>query len=493
MMGAFVGLNKFWKKLTKDNRGATAVIFTLCIIPIIGAVGLAIDYGNAFRASTMLQSAVDSASLAAVKQGSRVPGKADAAAHLVFDENSRHRSMLQNINVQVVKGSDGVYTVTATGTMPVTFMSALGFSKMNLSAVSKATAGSGVDAEIVLVLDNTQSMTGARIDALTAAADALITQVDATTDPSHWKIGLVPFGQYVNVGRENRSAPWLSVPNDYQTSKTHCSMEKSVIGKSNCRMVTQTVTKYARGEPYDVVITKVIDGVTFTTTEIRYTQGAPYDTTVSNEVCDYQYGDPVRVCETKTDKHAWHGCVGSRNAPLNTEVDVASTNPVPGLMDISCTAPLTRMTNDPAIVRAAINQMSASGETYLPAGLIWGWRVLSDIGPFADGAGAADKPVRKVMVLMSDGANTKSPTYPLHTGSNVSKANQLTQELCTKIKDTGVEIFTVALSVTDTGALQLMSECASGASYVYSVLNASELSAAFADIGGSISHVRLVH
>ena len=56
----------------------------------------------------------------------------------------------------------------------------------------------------------------------------------------------------------------------------------------------------------------------------------------------------------------------------------------------------------------------AQGETYLPSGLIWGWRVLSPTAPFTKVEASANQPAstissyhnprwRKIMVLMTDG------------------------------------------------------------------------------------------
>ena len=60
---------------------------------------------------------------------------------------------------------------------------------------------------------------------------------------------------------------------------------------------------------------------------------------------------------------------------------------------------------------SAVATLQASGETYIPAGLAWGFNALSKATPLTeagkyDRSGPNIKP-RKVLVLMTDGQNTK--------------------------------------------------------------------------------------
>src|SRR5665647_373132 len=62
----------------RDRRGNIAVIFTIACVPIISAVGCAVDYSMATRMKAKLQSAADAASVASISQKS--PGYVAAAA-----------------------------------------------------------------------------------------------------------------------------------------------------------------------------------------------------------------------------------------------------------------------------------------------------------------------------------------------------------------------------------------------------------------------------
>ena len=57
-------LSTFVGRFARDKRGATAAIFALALVPIIGVMGLAIDVGNAIRVQHAVQAATDAAALA---------------------------------------------------------------------------------------------------------------------------------------------------------------------------------------------------------------------------------------------------------------------------------------------------------------------------------------------------------------------------------------------------------------------------------------------
>jgi Mg-chelatase subunit ChlD len=170
---------------------------------------------------------------------------------------------------------------------------------------------------------------------------------------------------------------------------------------------------------------------------------------------------------------------------------VNSTDPIPGILNQGCSAPLVRLTNDSAAVKKQIMSMSASGETYIAPGLLWGWRSLSPNAPFADGA-VYSPATRKVIVLMTDGANTHSPNYPDHEGTNTDAANKLTAELCSSIKKTGIDIYTIAFDVSDVTIKSILQSCATSPSFYYDATTVSSMQEAFGQIATALAGVRLV-
>ena len=67
--------------------------------------------------------------------------------------------------------------------------------------------------------------------------------------------------------------------------------------------------------------------------------------------------------------------------------------------------PSRRLTNVASTINSAIDALVAKGSTVIPAGLLWGWRVISPTPPFTDGADYANDKVTKAIVLLTDGEN----------------------------------------------------------------------------------------
>src|SRR5690606_26047171 len=96
-------------------------------------------------------------------------------------------------------------------------------------------------------------------------------------------------------------------------------------------------------------------------------------------------------------------------------------------------------------VESAIKTLKAEGATYIPAGLAWGWNLLSPGAPFTEGAAydPANRKPRKALVLMTDGANTLEPKADGSHGSKTPSplADKYTAELCENIKKQKIEVY----------------------------------------------------
>lgn len=366
-----------------------------------------------------------------------------------------------------VEGGSKAYA-EANVRVPTTLLNVLGFQQFTARIVSRVTRGLG-NVEIALVLDTTQSMAGARIDNLKSAATQLIDTLYALPDAStKVKIGVVPFGQYVNVGMANRNASWMSVPADTSINEDWCRDTYPDAVRSNCRM--QRVNTTQDGQPYS------------------------YDT----EVCDWNYGSPVHVCTPVTTTSTWNGCAGARSNPLNIKDEQYSTR-IPGIRNVSCPSPLLPLTHQASDIRDSVNALSPQGDTYIPTGLVWGWRVLSNRAPFVESASdpaTASGSVRKYLVLMTDGFNTRSPRYAEgdHEGWDAAATNQLTRDACDQIKadnDSRIDIFTIAFEVADEPIKDILRYCATPGGAFFDAVDYSRLMTAFSDIGNSVTVARL--
>lgn len=187
----------------------------------------------------------------------------------------------------------------------------------------------------------------------------------------------------------------------------------------------------------------------------------------------------------------WRGCVGSRLAPHNTRV-AHNGRSIPAVYysrRVTCGTDVQPLTTDFNAVKSSINSLNAKGWTYMPSGLIWGWRTLDDRAPFAQ---TSPSGTEKVLVLMTDGENTRAKNGIFHNqaGQN-NKADQTTRNLCDAIKDEEITVYTIAYEVDDVSTRQLLQGCASETSKYYDARNASDLNQAFSDIANSLNKLRI--
>src|SRR6185295_17500992 len=112
-----------------------------------------------------------------------------------------------------------------------------------------------------------------------------------------------------------------------------------------------------------------------------------------------------------------------------------------------------------------IDAMTPAGNTNVTIGLAWGFQVLSPNEPFNAPAVAPD--LDKVIVLMTDGENTKN-----RWTSTASTIDARTQKACDNIKAANIKLYTVR--VID-GDAALLKACATKPSMYYDVQQAIQL------------------
>jgi Flp pilus assembly protein TadG len=208
-----------------------------------------------------------------------------------------------------------------------------------------------------------------------------------------------------------------------------------------------------------------------------------------------------------------------------------------------CPTPIVPLTTNQGTVISAIQGMLHwnGGGTNQIEGLAWAWRVISPGAPFTQGRPYNDPndPVRKVIVLFTDGDNTSlnsdnsamqhdyagigyrslystyqtaqvptgaTPTWAAAVASawrrngisnsssslvNYVNARQL--QLCQTIRDLGVEIYAIGYDITAGGvAEQLLQDCVTqDGEHYFSADDAQSLQAAFDAIGTGIGALRL--
>jgi Flp pilus assembly protein TadG len=159
------------KRFGRDRRGNIAVIFALSCLPLMSAIGCAVDYSRAVQLSAKLKSAADAASVGSIARmspgfiaagsmvgdGSVAAGVIDAVK--IFSGNSpsatsyTHNSVTPTVTKS---GSTLTSVVTFSADVSTVFMGLIG--KSSPTVTSTATANLPLYADFYLLLDNSPSM-----------------------------------------------------------------------------------------------------------------------------------------------------------------------------------------------------------------------------------------------------------------------------------------------------------------------------------------------
>ena len=342
-----------------------------------------------------------------------------------------------------------------------------GSTEINFSATSEVRLKNTL--EVSLVLDNSGSMkelgknsSKVRFDLLKDAAKQLVDQLAAQAQQMKQiqkpvQFSLVPFAASVNIGAASADAAWMDTtgisPIHHENFDWTTMSQKNSPWGANKYAENVGGVWYARGPSWDVTqkdkpLTRFslykqmqrvskISGNTYTYDSVASWGGcvearpSPYDvddTTPSTGTPATLFVPmfaPDETDNTSSNKPAnnnWHlDVVNSDNdaarqrympkyfTPGTSVTQAFGTNQGP---NTSCSTtpitPLTDVSNQTGLdtVKGAIDAMQASGATNVPEGMAWGWRTLSSAAPFTGGRSEQGKGNDKVLIVLTDGANT---------------------------------------------------------------------------------------
>jgi len=420
-------------------------------------IGAAIDYSGMASKRAKLQEVADSAVLAAVTSGYQTEKELQE-----FVSQFAVGAGYPDFQFKTTLTTEDTVIVTTAEDYSIFFAGVLGQDVQSIFATAEAPLGGDIRANIALVLDTTDSMSGSRLTALQSASAALLEELDKSNKngEENVHVSLVPFADYVRISESNEGENWLQLQAAQEFSWRVLDEENSV----NCREV---------GEG-----------------ENTYTE------------CD----EPVY--REETDFLEWEGCMGSRASGFHTTPEFDTRRLQGFVAHADCNGrynALEPLSSDLDAINSSIQSFNTRGKTYIPSGLIWGWRTLDESPPFPQSANARLAQAQKTMVVMTDGSNTAhlSGTKPDFEGiyhwsdsrnPDIARksADALTSELCSSIKRDGIRIITVAFEIEDTGTKNLLDNCASSSTDYYDASNPAKLKAAFKNIGESLNMVRLM-
>ncbi|MGN6465801.1 MAG: pilus assembly protein TadG-related protein [Rhizobiaceae bacterium] len=643
------------RRFRGDIRGNFGMITAFAMLPIMGGLALAVDYGEMNREKQVVANALDAAGMATGRQ--IVSGASDAEL-IAYATDFFHANLGKidpadtTLNVTLPSNAAGGGTLKLSAVLnykPYFFPvfkyllnnSNSGPIDINLGAKTEIRLKDTL--EVALALDNSGSMsdegTGSgeeRIDLLKDAAKqlvdmlaaqaALIKQVDKPV-----QFAVVPFAASVNVGPQNADQSWMDQEGlspvhhenfDWASMSTGNRRAEKVDGKwvkagsDWGDEEGDLLTRFSLYQDMKYVSSRewVSTGKEYVCTQTSRRTGACtaghwqdtgyYDNTISQysswqgcvEERPYPYGDndaapdasnpatlfvPMFAPDEPGDRWATdtkpnpssYGASNNYwndNASATTgrdrEQDMAkyfvvrpygvtsskgtgpnyscTTNPVTPLTDVTVPDGLKA-------VKDAIDAMAPNGGTSVPSGLAWGWRAVSSGAPFTEGRPDGQKGNDKVVIVLTDGANTyytpgslgySDPAgnksiyadygylLPTYDGASTSRLFQGTDSsvgqfdysndnyttamnehmaaLCANAKAAGVTVMTVALDLDETksadqGQIAALRSCSSNSRFrtdpatglpakLFWNATGATLSEDFKEIGNELSNLRIV-
>jgi len=464
-----------FKGLAADHRGNVGLPFAFMLTAMCMLTGAAVDIGMWMQARMETEEAIDAAVLAGLQNYQHTSNATTAvqAAQAAYKANITDRLAVatDTINFQLINNNTEMQA-TGDATYATKFLTLANVNTLPLlktdgseNAIAQASVGSnsGQSLEVAIMIDNTGSMcesaatanTGqcaspSKISVVQAAANSLVDQVvwaDQSTYTS--RVAIIPFDQAVNIS----------------SAASITAARGTVSGADpNCVSERLGVHRY--------------DDVSPATAPVGYLA------TASNNGNGNGYG---------------YGY--GRQQPGN------------------CPLAMISLTNNKTALHTLINNMAPGSSTAGHIGTAWAWYALSpNFNGIWTSASSAARPysdlttlnahgqpiLKKIAILMTDGAyNTQYCNgFPdFNTVENKSTCpsgnyndNSFTQAtaLCTNMKATGIEVYTIGAMVTP-DAQAFLTSCATDSNHYFNATSTASLQAAFASITQKLIALHLVH
>jgi Flp pilus assembly protein TadG len=485
----------------KDERGSTAMMFGLMIMPVMFLTGMAVDLSRMITVKQRMQTAIDAAALAGVRAQQ---GNAATATTLQTTANTYYTAITKSLpfvvttklNAPTTANNSNTFTWTADTWIRTPFLS-IGqmldrtaaaadaptapfnctgskwkCQKVTTKASIIATVGCDVasgancyNVEVSMMLDITGSMSGQSLsDMKTAANNAIDILVWSDQSQQTSRLAIVPFAQDV-------------------------------------RLPTAFAYTAATGQAA-ANATKQVYGYNFSIN--------------GNNWCAGERQGADRYLDTSP---------SGSSRPIATWDYTANNGASTADCDVPQNAALQPLTSDTQRLHNLVNGLQTAGSTAGHIGTTWAWYMLSpnfkNLWAAANqpanydmnynintGAGdPAKQKVKKYAILMTDGDyNTQYTSNAILTNwfgeapANDTAAKQATA-LCNNMKLQGIEVFTVAFAHDgglSSAAQTVLKNCATqlpgvanDTSHYYLATNGDALNKAFKDIALKISKIRV--
>jgi Flp pilus assembly protein TadG len=519
------------KNLWSCERGAVAPLVGVCAIMLVGAVAVAVDIGRGQVAQSKLQSALDSAGLAA----------GAVVSYHVTEEQLRPEAwkyLQENFNGQTVDATitaddfdlelsndDHLVTLEARASLPTTFMRIFGHDIMHVAARTEITREM-TGLEVAVVLDVTGSMCDpcSKRDAMKQGARDLVEIMfgsNATVDDLY--IGIVPFSQGVNIGTSRTD--WTSNYAFYNdqiycvgsTSGTpSCPNNALTISSQNVSTRTNPITRVNRYMYSSRAGWYFSPHAWRGCVEARETDDEDVTDTIPTGVSGVKFPIYFAPDTSSTGGNDWRNSSGGYNVNSSGSRS-ANKNCPPNA--------ITPMTNVKQTLLDAINAIDVEGYTQLPLGAAWGWRMLSPKwrGVWGGDMDTHNLPLdydaplsKKIVIFMTDGNNDmpNDSTYTAYgtlaqgrlgtsdEGDAEDEMDDRFTQICNSMKaeenessdddETGITIYTISFgSGVSNSSKALLRNCASLQDYYFHAPTEAALRDVFRQVGDALSKLRV--
>lgn len=460
-------LSRKGRRFRADERGATAIFMAAGVAAFVGIAGLGVDAARGYLVQSRLSSALDAAGLA----GARImfsPSR-DAEIQKYFNANFPNGYLGATVTppspAPVTPGQTAL-TLTASATIETTLTKVLGFDTLTVAAATEVTRATP-SLDVVIAMDMSGSMNqntagnyGAplsdhRITLAKTAAKQMTSILFNDPNVPSLNFGLVPWSSKVNVSQNG-----VTFDPTATTTTTVPNFANPNIASGPFQ--SQDKVYYANNSEVPLLC--------------EPGAAEAFDDENGNGVRNW--GEPYGDCHDNGSydgAYTWQGCVYARHRDDGVANDAdLEVGPVYGIGgkdwpawepdrtdDYCLDQGITPLQDTQAEIDAAIDNLSnPNGSTEMIAGLAWAWRVLVPQAPFTEAPPDPNSQRIKAIVFLTDGEYTTYTNDSYKGDLSSSAAQNRLRALATKIKETGIRIYTIQFATTS--GVQLMKDVATG-------------------------------